>query len=541
MIYIKIIAFIITAAITLPVFTGCKNDEKATSQSLDTVTTTDEYPQKTDVTLRYWLPLHSHVSATATSLNETPFKEYLEEETGINVKFEHPVAGQQESAFNIMIASDDIPDIIEWNWSNYSGGAQKAIDDEVIEPLNKYINSVSPNLKKIFEEHPEYRLQTETESGEVYQYPMIRSDERLDSYMVLLVRQDLLDKAGLEKPVTYDDWEEMLYRFKEMGIKNPISLRLNNLYMETLSPFTSRFGFIADFYHDENGKVKFGPYQKEFAEYIKMLNRWYEDGILDKEFANTDKNRRVAMVSNGENGAIDATIGGDYGSFISAILPESGIKYTAVPFPVNKAGERPMYAQKNWQVSDGAAISATSEHKELAARLLDFGYSEEGHILYNFGKEGVSFEYQKDENGNANPIYTELITNPEVNDGLTMAQSMAKYLRANYGGPFVQDIRCTEQYYTNEEQKKALDMTDSDAWKYKMPNMTYTQEEEKRLKDILTPIYTYREETAAKLISGKLDLSYLDEYFTKLKDMGIEEAISIKQSAYDRYLERAGQ
>lgn len=525
---------------TLPIITGCNKNGADSRESHENITTTDEYPQKTDVTLRYWLPLHSHVSATATSLNETPFKEYLEEQTGINVKFEHPVSGQQDSAFNIMIASDDIPDIIEWNWSSYSGGAQKAIDDGVIEPLNKYINSVSPNLKKIFDEHPEYRQQTETESGEVYQYPMIRGDERLASYMALLVRQDLLDQAGLEKPVTYDDWEKMLYKFKEMGVKTPISLRLNNLYLETLSPFTSKFGFIADFYHDEKGKVQFGPYQKEFADYIKMLNRWYQDGILDTEFANTEKNRRVAMVSNGENGAIDATIGGDYGSFINAILPESGIRYTAVTFPVNKAGERPMYAQKDWQVSDCAAISATSKYKELAARLLDFGYSDEGHILYNFGKEGVSFEYQKDENGNTNPIYTDMVTDTKTNGGLTMAQSMAKYLRANYGGPFVQDIRYTEQYYTNEEQKKALDMTDSDAWKYKMPNMTYTPEEQKRLNDILTPIYTYREETVAKLISGKLELSYLDEYFQKMKEMGIEEAISIKQSAYDRYMERVG-
>lgn len=517
---------------------GCAGKDAVKTEKLEDVTTTDEYPQKTDVTLRYWLPLHAHVSAVANSLNETKFKEYLEQETGIGVKFEHPVMGQQDSAFNIMIASDDMPDIIEWSWSNYSGGPKKAIDDGIIEPLNKYINSVSPNLKKIFDEHPEYRVQTETDSGEVYQYPSIRSDEKLASYMVLLVRQDLLDKAGLEKPVTYDDWETMLYKFKEMGVKTPISLRLNNLYMETLSPFTSRFGFIADFYHDENGTVKFGAYQKEFGEYIKMLNRWYKDGILDVDFANIEKNRRVAMVSNGENGAIDATIGGDFGSFVNAILPESGIKYTAVTFPVNKAGETPMYAQKDWPVTDGAAIAATSQNKQLAARLLDYGYSEQGHMLYNFGKEGVSFEFQKNADGAVEPIYSDIITNPAVNGGLTMAQSMAKYIRANYGGPFVQDVGYIEQYYTNEEQKKALDMTASDAWKYKMPNMTYTNEEQKRLNDILTPIYTYREETVAKLISGKLDISYIDDYFQKMKDMGVEEAIAIKQSAYDRYLER---
>ena len=33
----------------------------------------------------------------------------------------------------------------------------------------------------------------------------------------------------------------------------------------------------------------------------------------------------------------------------------------------------------------GASISAESDNVEIAARLLDFGYSEEGHMYYNFG------------------------------------------------------------------------------------------------------------------------------------------------------------
>ena len=130
--YKRIMAFTLTAAMTLPAISGCKKNGADGAEVFGNITTTDEYPQKTDVTLRYWLPLHSHVSATATGLNDTPFKEYLEEQTGINVKFEHPVAGQQESAFNIMIASDDMPDIIEWNWrksKTRAGGGKLRIEN----------------------------------------------------------------------------------------------------------------------------------------------------------------------------------------------------------------------------------------------------------------------------------------------------------------------------------------------------------------------------------------------------------------------------
>ena len=54
----------------------------------------------------------------------------------------------------------------------------------------------------------------------------------------------------------------------------------------------------------------------------------------------------------------------------------------------------------------------------------------------------------------------------------------------------------------------------------------------------MTPINTYREETVAKIISGKMDIKELDTYFSKLKDMGIEKAIKIYQDAYNAYLKK---
>lgn len=531
----EILALLLAVSSAGAVLGGCAGGKtNSVSGELEKVTTPDTYPLDTDVTLRYWMPLNGNVSANFTSFNDTQLKADLEEATGVKLKFEHPSIGQETEAFNIMQSSDDLPDIIEWDWSAYPGGPQKAIDDEFIISLDSYIDKVSPNLKKLIEEHPEWKTLMTTDEGTYFQYPFIRGDDVLSTYMTYIIRKDLLDEAGLDVPETLGDWETVLYKFKEMGVKAPLSLRFTTYHFNVFSPLTGVFGFASGFYHDADGKVKYGPYEDKFRDYITLLNKWYNDGILDREFADADGKRRAAMVTNGENGIADAAIGGEFGNYLSAILPESGIEYVAIKPPVKEKGDSVFWTQKDWPVVARAAISATSQNAEIAARFLDYGYSEEGHMLYNFGKEGVSYELKDGERGKNIPTYTDIITDPDKNGGLPVAQAMAGYVRASYNGPFVQDAEYIYQYYGNKAQKDALSIMESDTFDYKLPPLYYKDDEQKRYTDIMTTVETYQNETMIKLISGKLDLSYLDTYYSELKKLGIEEAISIVQAAYER-------
>ena len=99
-------------------------------------------------------------------------------------------------------------------------------------------------------------------------------------------------------------------------------------------------------------------------------------------------------------------------------------------------------------------------------------------------------------------------------------QAMCKYTRCTYKGPFPQSVEYIYQYYRTDKQREALGLMQSNTLDYKLPNLSYSTEEQQRLPDIMTPIDTYRSETLAKLISGKLDISYLDTYFEELKRMG---------------------
>ena len=512
---------------------GCRQGAEVGGE-LTEVTTTGEYPMDTDAELRWWLALPLQVSAYGSSYNDSDFARYLEEATGVKIKFEHPVAGEGEAALNIMISSGDMPDIVEYNWNSYMGGPDRAINDGIIISIDSYMDKVLPNLKKIYDETPEWAKQAKSAEGHYYSFPMINESEELDSYVAMFVRQDLLDKAGLEQPETLEEWNNVLYTFKEMGIKTPLRISLDTYWQAEVTPFGNPFDYIGTFYHDKDGNVKFGPYEKDkFTPWVEQMAKWYEDGIIDKEFLDNDNKRYTAMVANGENGAIMGSIGGDFGGFLSAIPEGSGIKYTAVGVPTKVKGEIGNWWQKSFDVdaTAPASISADSKNKEIAARVLDFGYSDAGYMLYNFGKEGVSYEIK-----DGVPTYTDLITNPDKNGNLTISQAISKNARASFWGPFVRSVDYIHQFYSTAEQTDALKKTASNAFDYKYPNISLEEKDAKRYNDIITAVDTYRAETISQIIAGKKPLEDMAEYYEQLKALGIEEAIELKQKAYDKYI-----
>ena len=495
-------------------------------------TTQDSYPIETDYTLDYWVAIPGPVASYTGSMNDLPLHDMLEEATGVSINFMHPPVGQQTEAFNLMIASMDLPDLIESSWLTYPGGAQKAIDEKIILNLDPYIEKVSPNFKKLMEERPEVKTQCTTDSNSYFAYPFILGDERLATYMGFILRQDLLDAAGLEAPVTIEDWDKVLRSFKEQGVEIPLSIRLGEAYYRMVSPFAGCYGIVNDFFHDGD-TVKYGPYCPEFRDYITQLSIWYKDGILDNNFNNLEGASYNSNMINGNIGATFCTCGGEFGKWLQALDgTDSKVNLVPVSYPTKEAGTRPMTGQKNQPLLNVCtAISTQCENPEVAVRFLDYGYSEEGHMLYNFGKENVSYTMVDGE-----PIYTPEIVDTEKNGGIAVNQAMSKYLRAYSDGPFVQDVRYSNQYMTNPIQREALTLwSDTDATVYSMPYMSMTEEESDEYSKIMQDITTYEMEMVNKFIAGVEPIENFDKYYETLKSMGIEDAIRLKQQAYDRF------
>ncbi|MBS5586096.1 MAG: hypothetical protein KHX36_07750, partial [Clostridiales bacterium] len=93
------------------------------------------------ITLTYWVGLSANAASQLNSYAESPVYKTVMEASGLNLEFIHPATGEESTAFNLMLVSGELPDIIEYNWSSYEGGPQKAIDDGVILPLNDMLET----------------------------------------------------------------------------------------------------------------------------------------------------------------------------------------------------------------------------------------------------------------------------------------------------------------------------------------------------------------------------------------------------------------
>lgn len=497
---------------------------------------------KDKVTVTYWVAMSQNVGATLKSFGEMTCYKEMEKATNVHIEFQHPPVGQESEQFNLLVASGKFPDIIEHYWTGAPGGPAKYLRDGVIIRLNDLIDKQAPYLKKVLAEHPDWRRQILTDEGDVYGFPFLRSDPFLMVFQGPIIRKDWLDKVGMKMPETLDDWYAVLKAFKEKdpngngkADENGFSPMLSGQPLNAFQgagAFVGAYGVTYGFFQVK-GVVKYGPLEPPFKEFLKTMAQWYKDGLIDPDFPTTDQKLMDAKVTGHQLGAFVQNTGGGIGKYMGLMKgKDPQFQLVAAPYPVLKKGDKPIFGQRDFNFN-GLSASITSANKKIAEsiKVLDYGYGPEGHMLFNFGVEGLTYNLV-----NGYPKYTDLITNNP--NKLPLQQSMAQHFRSNFAGPMVQDKRYMEQYAALPEQQDSLKIWSEPTNEYKMPLVTPTQEESKKFASIMTEVNTRCQEAVIKIITGQQPVESWDAVVKDLKGMGIEEGIKIQQAALDRYNKR---
>lgn len=548
--YLKLLSLLLLITIFFGIFSGCtssqtqQSDGSSQTDSQKTGSTQETKEQSpgtgsasgkiTDrpVTLTCWASLNSNVAQHSTSYSEIPLYKELEKRTGVKVEFLHPPAGQESEQFNLMIASNELPDLIEYNWLSYPGGPEKALQDGIIIPLNDIIDKYAPNLKKYYAQHEDIEKMVKTDNGNYYCFPFIRGDEFLLVFYGPQLRKDWLDEYGLQVPTTISEWETVLKELmNKKGLDAGITLS-GTSEISTGGFIVSAFGVLYGFMQD-NGKVKYGPIEPGFKDALAVLEKWYREGILDPDFAAQDAKTKDAKITGGRVAAYVGYAGSGMGRY-TPLARQENPKYELVgaPWPTLNKGEIPITGQIDHPFpGNGTAITTKCKEVEIAAKWLDYAYSEEGHMLFNFGIEGESYVMV-----DGYPKYTEIITNNP--NGLSMGQAIAMYARSSHGGSFIQDRRYMEQYMQFPEQVEAIKTWSNHKALLKMPPITPTPEESQRYASIMSEINTYVSEMFLKFVMGQESLDKFDAFVEQIEKMNIKEAIEIRQAALDRYYKR---
>lgn len=496
---------------------------------------------------------------------------WSEKVTGIDFEVEQILTSAAGERKSLMFASGDLPDLLFGGFSmSPSEIVRYGMSDGMLLDLTPYITSdITPHMCKWIEAYPIGKAYCTTPDGKMYTLPGYQDIFiNTEAMPVMQVNVEWLKETGLEEmPLTLDGFVDMLYKFKQL---HPDCYVLGNGEKHADPRFfiLNAYGYLINEMKTKasaavrEGEAVIPAYDDTYAEYLKLMNRFFADGIISPDFFTIDQTTANANLAENAVGAFAAPV---YHG-----IPEYDdySKWTTISPLTSEYNETRMAARFNKYKYGGVAISAQVDPKkaETIMRYLDFFYSDLGGMylwcgpaatstdligmLGGYKTEGVGYIWT-DTAGNkvdsqavmegdcaglasvfgnrSHPL------DPAVfNLGVTNRPEMRSYYydKSNIL-PYVFDPQFGHGFYAISLVENVLPYV-VDGYPY----VTYYDEETTlEIDDLVILLDPYIKAEEAKFITGARDLSEFPKFKEELRAMGIETLLSYYTVTYQNYLE----
>ncbi len=520
-------------------------------------------------------------NSTATNdIEDVWFFKYLAQK--MNVDFELEQTLETDQRISLMFASDSVPDLV-WGirLSNNDVMVYGMQEGMLLNWKDLITPELMPNTYQAMQDYPDAFTASTAPDGNIYTLPMITGSSyytntgSFSAAIRMYINKDWMDACGItELPTTLDEYLEVLRTFKE---KDPMGLGENNIPLIGNQEKDKTFVWNALGFHGtatqaygtsfdlKDNQLVLPCYTEEAKEFITFYNTLYNEGLISPDYFTLDQTAARGLMASGVCGVLgDSTltaIGDAWPSWVALSPLTSDVNDVAV------AAFNPGYSVGQLYAS------AYTEHPEVLARIVDYMYSDEGALYYNYGPMkgteetlGVVDGWYYDEN---NRITTDKVVNGEFTD---ISEYAYQYIKSYSSAPgrfdhysqtaaamagiefpgkemtIVDKLTGAEipslimDVYTDDNNDGHWRITQSEAMidhltAVRLPDVYLTAEQNQRVADLSTVINDYVTAESAKFIVGTRPLSELDAYFEELKSLGIEEYIAIYQEAYAPFLE----
>ena len=464
---------------------------------------------------------------------ELPVYKKATELTNIKLK---GVASRNQSdelqAFQLMLITGNIPDIIGYE---YPEELEKLGAEKKVIPLEDLIENYAPNIKKFFNENPEYKKDAVAADGHIYMIPNYNDYKNIRTSQGYYIRKDWLRKLGLKEPKTIQELYEVLIAFRDKdpngnGKKDeiPVFVRgntMNKVITSLLDIFKAEFGW----HISEKNIPVFGPAQLEYKVAIKEIAKWFKEGLIDQEAFTRSISSRDYILNNNIGGFtcdwFSST--GNYNSRLEKNIP--GFEFSVILPPEFNGKRTTSFSRPNYL--GGWSITSVAKDPVTIIKYFDFWYTEEGRRLWNFGIEGVDYNLV-----DGKPKFTEKILNdPQGRPPLAVIRESG----AQYRLGMFQDAT-NERQWADPQTVKDIDLyIKSGVVKEPMPTLKYTMEEIEELSQIEIQIRSIVEEMAQIWILGVSDVEKdWNNYIYRLNKAGLGRATQIQKQAYRRFINK---
>jgi len=370
----KFLVISICLVLALIFIAGCSN--KPSTDVEKNTSTSDELNEKPPI--KYSVYQYSYIPVENDKVMEA-----ITEKFGVSFDFITTIWGDEYfSKLNTLINSGDTPDVFVHFPDN--ADFRKFATDGVVLDLKDYMANFH-NLNALCMEDTGKYVKID---GNLYGIPRkMAPNTKLGWY----IRQDWLDKLGLEVPKDFNDLAMVL---KEFVSKDPDGMKNTGLSVKDSWWFNFIYAGFTGMWEwgFEDGKYVSAYMQPEFKQALKYLNNLYENGCIDPDFVLNQEATPINKFVSGKAGVIifnnDITNYKNIKTSLTANYPEAEVTLIFPPIKGDKGGYTYRLPSPYFGMT---CLSSDIESPERMLEVLDFMLDEEGDHLLRYGVEDVHY------------------------------------------------------------------------------------------------------------------------------------------------------
>ena len=490
--------------------------------------------------------------------NRTIFKR-LEEQTNVHVNWKTIQSDQWGDKISLEMANaSTLPDFV-FNAGFNDTDLLKYAKQGVIINLEDYIDKYMPNLKKVFEQAPEYRSMCTDADGHIWALPWI---EQLGYEKTAIqtigdmpfINTDWLNFLGLSMPTTTDEFEQVLIAFRDNAdaLKAEFNIDGDIIPMACImndgdqDPAIIINGFGEGYGDPDRGrhiavtddkKVICTATTEGFKKGIAWLHELYAQGLIDPEAFTQEWSTYVAK---GKSGRYGVCFSWDVANIASVSMDDLIAGKGWVPIPALTADVKNITPQ-NGSFTSGfdrgrCVVTANAQNPALICAWLDQMYDPFQSPQNNWGTYGEDDDFDIFVLGtNANG--DEMLQHAPLGDASPVEVREAECV----GGP----LAILDSYYgvyvtCPDDAQYRLDWirdvyTPDMNTKYVFPNVFMTSDDTKTISNLNADIYKCINTARADWIMNGFTDADWEKLQSDLDAYGLQEYLSIFQKYLDAF------
>lgn len=273
------------------------------------------------------------------SWNNNPMYNRTVEHTGIKFTVHWEAYGElREQKLAADLAAGTLPDAF------HAAGLflEQLIDNDVIEDIRPIWEATASPLTKEKKMYPDHKWWKPALRGEkLYGIPFTWGPAyNVDN--LCFIRQDWLDKLGLQPPETVEEWGEVARAFRDAGLCQfgiNACKRLVTWY-QSLDPIFGAYGVMPTFWVKAgDGTLKYDSISPEVKDALAVLRQWYEEGLIDPDFYTYSEGDAAGHIAASKIGLFTAPWWHGGGQ-VKLENENAGMKLAMIPYPKGPQGKQ---------------------------------------------------------------------------------------------------------------------------------------------------------------------------------------------------------